>query len=118
MPVIEIATLPTAGEIDVASALGNVATEVAAFLGEEARGTWAIHHPIAPGSYAEGRDTPRSQPAETHPAIVRVLANREQEDVARLLEAVGDAVVRAFGLEEGNVVVLWEPADPDRMFWG
>jgi phenylpyruvate tautomerase PptA (4-oxalocrotonate tautomerase family) len=49
---------------------------------------------------------------------VRVLANREQEDVARLLEAVGDAVVRAFGLEEGNVVVLWEPADPDRMFWG
>ena len=118
MPVIEISTLPTSDDIDLSSALGEVAAEVADFLREEPRGTWAIHHPIAPGSYAEGRDAPRSQPSETHPAIVRVLANREPKEVSGLLRAVGDAVVRAFALEEGNVVVVWEPADPDRMFWG
>jgi hypothetical protein len=34
------------------------------------------------------------------------------------LEVVGRAVVRAFGLEEGNVFVRFERADPGRMYWG
>ncbi len=49
---------------------------------------------------------------------MRVFANRPPDEVPALLEAVGSAVVRAFGLGEGNVVVLFEAADPDRMFWG
>jgi phenylpyruvate tautomerase PptA (4-oxalocrotonate tautomerase family) len=118
MPVIEIATLPPAHDLDVARALAAVTTEVADFLGEDPRGTWAIYHPIAPGHYAEGDDAPAVQPATTHPAIVRVFANRPPERAADLLAIVGAAVVRAFGLEEGNVFVRFEPADPDRMFWG
>lgn len=112
MPVIEIETLPVPGDVDVAAALGHVTTEVARFLGEEPAGTWAIYRPIAPGHFAEGADAPESQPRETHPAIVRVLANRPPEQVPALLEAVGRAVVRAFGLEEGNVFVRFEAADP------
>jgi len=46
------------------------------------------------------------------------LNKKDLDEVPALLEAVGEAVVRAFGLAEGNVVVLFEPADPDRMFWG
>ncbi len=118
MPVIEIAALPPAAEIDVSSALGDVTSEVAAFLGEEPGGTWAIWRPIAPGHYAEGRDAPASQPAATHPAIVHVLANRSPDQVDPLLEVVGAAVVRALGLEEGNVFVRFEAADPDRTYWG
>ncbi len=118
MPIIEISALAPADDFDVPAALGAVTIEVAAFLGEEPRGTWVIHRPIAPGHYAEGIDAPASQPLETHPAIVRVLANRPPEQVAALLETVGAAVVRAFGLREGNVVVRFEAADPDRMFWG
>jgi hypothetical protein len=118
MPVIEIATLPPRADIDVPGALGDVAAEVAGFLEEEPQGTWAIHHPIAPGCFAEGRDAPRTQPEATHPAIVRVLANREPAEVADLLEVTGRAVVRAFGLAEGNVFVRFEPADPERMYWG
>ena len=118
MPVIEISTLPTTEDVDLPTALGDVATQVAGFLGEEPRGTWAIHRPIAPGSYAEGRDAPSSQPPQTHPALVRVLANREPDEVSGLMKAIGEAVVRAFALQEGNVVVVWEPADPARMFWG
>lgn len=118
MPVIEISSLAPAAELDVGAALANVTTEVARFLDEEPRGTWAIYRPIAPSHYAEGADAPPSQPAKTHPAIVRVLASRPPEQVAALLEAVGAAVVRAFGLEEGNVVVKFEAADPDYLYWG
>ena len=117
MPIIEIGALAPAGGLDGSAALGEVTTEVAAFLDEEPRGTWAISRPIEPGHFAEGTDAPASQPAETHPAIVRVFANRPPDEVPALLEMVGGAVVRAFGLGEGNVVVLFEPADPDRMFW-
>ena len=118
MPVIEIAMLAPATDIDVSAALGEVTAEVAAFLGEEPRGTWAIFRPIAPGHYAEGDVAPSTQPADTHPAIVQVFADRPPEEVAALLETVGTEVVRAFGLEEGNVFVRFEPADPDRLFWG
>jgi phenylpyruvate tautomerase PptA (4-oxalocrotonate tautomerase family) len=118
MPVIEIAALLPADGLDVSTALGAVATEVAAFLDEDPRGTWAVFREIEPGHYAEGTDAPAAQPVETHPAIVQVFANRPPEQAAGLLEAVGTAVVKAFGLREGNVFVRFEPADPDRMYWG
>ena len=118
MPVIEIVALRPVEELDVPTALGAVTTEVAAFLEEEPRGTWAIFHAIEPGHFAEGTDAPSSQPVQTHPAIVRVFANRPPDQAAGLLEAVGTAVVRAFGLREGNVFVRFEPADPERMYWG
>ena len=118
MPVIEIAMLAPAAAIDVTPALEKVTAEVAAFLGEEPRATWAIFRPIAPGHYAEGDVAPSTQPAGTHPAIVQVFADRPPEEVAALLRTVGAGVVRAFGLEEGNVVVRFEPAEPDRLFWG
>ncbi len=118
MPVIDIWALPPRSTVDVPTALAQVTAEVAAFLDEEPRGTWAIFHPIPPGHYAEGDDAPAVQPAETHPAIVRVFANREPRLVPALLETTGGAVVRAFALEEGNVFVRFEPADPERMHWG
>jgi hypothetical protein len=49
---------------------------------------------------------------------VHVFASRTPEQVRGLLEAVGRAVVEAFGLEEGNVFVRFEAADPERMFRG
>jgi hypothetical protein len=73
---------------------------------------------IAPGHYAEGVDAPEAQPGATHPAIVRVFAARGPDTVPELLETTGKAVVRAFGLADGNVVVRFEPADPERMYWG
>ena len=118
MPIIEIWALPQAASIDVPSALRQVSADVADFLHEESRGTWAIFHPIGSGHYAEGDDSPATQPEETHPALVRVFANRRPELVRSLLEAVGDAVIRAFGLSAGNVVVRFEPADQERMYWG
>ena len=118
MPIIEIEALAPDEPFDVAAALASVTGAVAAFLGEEPRGTWAIFHPVAPGHFAEGDDAPDRQPASTHPAIVRVFANRDPEQVQPLLEVVAGVVVEAFGLNEGNVFVRCELADPSRMFWG
>lgn len=118
MPIIEIEALPPRESFDTRAALAYVTAHTAAFLEEEPRGTWAIFRPLAAGHFAEGDDAPAVQPGSTHPAIVRVFANRAPDEVAPLLEVIGRAVVEAFGLEEGNVFVRCELADPDRMYWG
>ena len=117
MPIIEITSLPPEGPFDAAAALAEVTTAVASFLGEDPRGTWAIWRPVGPGTYAEGADAPASQPRETHPAIVDVFAGR-RGDPASLLRAVGGAVVAAFGLDDGNVVVRLTDADEAHVSWG
>ena len=88
MPIIEISALPPTDGIDIPSALGHVTSRVAAYLGEEPRGTWAIWRPVAPGAYAEGADAPVTQPRATHPAIVDVFAG-DRDDVSGLLREVG-----------------------------
>jgi phenylpyruvate tautomerase PptA (4-oxalocrotonate tautomerase family) len=117
MPIIEIHALPGDRDIDVPAALAEVTGAVAAYLGEEPRGTWAIWRPVEPGAYAEGADAPSAQPRGTHPAIVDVFAG-PREDTPELLRAVGRAVVEAFGLDDGNVVVRLTEAEPGRVYWG
>jgi phenylpyruvate tautomerase PptA (4-oxalocrotonate tautomerase family) len=117
VPVIEIHALPPAHHVDVPSALAFVTSAVAAHLGEDPRGTWAVWRPVEPGAYAEGADAPSTQPRGTHPAIVDVFAGR-RDDAPELLRTVGRAVVEAFGLDDGNVVVRLTEADPGRVYWG
>ena len=117
MPIIEIHGLPPDRGIDVPTALAAVTGAVADYLGEEPRETWAIWRPVAPGAYAEGADAPSTQPRGTHPAIVDVFAGR-REDTPELLRAVGRAVVQAFGLDDGNVVVRLTEAEADHVYWG
>jgi phenylpyruvate tautomerase PptA (4-oxalocrotonate tautomerase family) len=117
VPIIEITALQPDGSFDVAAALVRVTTEVASYLGEDPRGTWAIWRPIEPGAYAEGADAPAGQPRGSHPAIVDLFAGR-REDPAALMRVVGRAVVEAFGLDDGNVVVRLTDADDAHVSWG
>ena len=117
MPIIEIQSLPPTGEVEISSALAHVTSRVAAYLGEEARGTWAIWRAVEPGAYAEGVDAPAAQPRGTHPAIVDVFA-AHRDDAGGLLREVGRAVVEGFGLDDGNVVVRLTEADHERVYWG
>jgi len=117
VPIIEITGLRPDRGLDVSTALAEVTAAVAAYLGEEPRGTWAIWRPVQPGAYAEGADAPSTQPRGTHPAIVDVFAGR-RDDTPELLRVVGRAVVEAFGLDEGNVVVRLTEAEPGRVYWG
>ncbi|MCD6020841.1 MAG: hypothetical protein K0R20_551 [Actinomycetia bacterium] len=117
MPIIEIHALPSDRGLDVPTALAEVTGAVAAHLGEEPRGTWAIWRPVEPGAYAEGADAPSTQPRGTHPAIVDLFAGH-RDDAPELLRAVGRAVAEAFGLDDGNVVVRLTEAEPGRVYWG
>jgi phenylpyruvate tautomerase PptA (4-oxalocrotonate tautomerase family) len=117
MPIIEITALPPEGSLDVAAALARVTTAVASYLGEDPSGTWALWRPVEAEAYAEGADTPATQPRATHPAIVDVFAGR-RDDPAALLAVVGRSVVEAFGLDDGNVVVRLTDADDGHVWWG
>jgi phenylpyruvate tautomerase PptA (4-oxalocrotonate tautomerase family) len=48
---------------------------------------------------------------------VDVFAGR-RDDAAVLMTVVGKAVVDAFGLHDGNVVVRLTDANPDHLYWG
>jgi phenylpyruvate tautomerase PptA (4-oxalocrotonate tautomerase family) len=117
MPIIEIQALRPAEGVDVSQALVGVTMAVAAHLGEDPQGTWALWRPIEGGAYAEGADVPATQPMGTHPAIVDLFA-ASRDDPAALMAAVGKAVAEAFGFGDGNVVVRLTPAEPDRVSWG
>jgi phenylpyruvate tautomerase PptA (4-oxalocrotonate tautomerase family) len=120
VPVIEISALPQPEAVDPAAALRAVTRAVAAALGEDERGTWATWRPVEPGRFVEGSDAPAVQPRSTHPPLVRVTAfeGRPDEEIARVLTAVADALAGALGLEPGNVFVRYDEATAGRLYTG
>jgi phenylpyruvate tautomerase PptA (4-oxalocrotonate tautomerase family) len=119
MPVVEIRALPQPG-LDVGPVLAAVTQELAAFLGEEASGTWATWEEIPGGRYSEGGDAPAAQPRSTHPPLVRVTAfeGRAPNVVAGMLRTVAETLARELGLEPGNVFVRYEEQVSGRLFTG
>jgi phenylpyruvate tautomerase PptA (4-oxalocrotonate tautomerase family) len=118
VPVIQVEALPQAGGVDVEQALVALCTEVAAVLGEEPRGTWATWQTLE--HYVEGNDGPSVQPGSTHPPLVRVIAFRGRDPalVAELLRRVAAVLARELRLDEGNVFVVYEEAQPGRLYTG
>jgi phenylpyruvate tautomerase PptA (4-oxalocrotonate tautomerase family) len=114
VPVVRIRALPQP-QVDVRAVAIAVADALAAELGAEPRGTWVTWETV--DVYAEGGVAPGEQPRDTHPPIATILAGARPPDVvARMLRAVGDALVRELGLEPGNVFVTLEEVDPDRLY--
>ena len=120
MPVVEIRALPQRAGIEIDVVLTAVTTALAALLNEEPRGTWATWEEIPAARYAEGADTPSSQPRDTHPPLVRVTAfeGRPPDLVAAILETVAAALARALELDAGNVFVRYDEARSGRLFTG
>ncbi|HET7855411.1 MAG TPA: tautomerase family protein [Gaiellaceae bacterium] len=118
MPIVQVEALPQAPDVEVERALTTLCGELAELLGEDPRGTWATWRTLE--HYVEGADASTQQPAATHPPIVRVIAyrGREPDLVAQLLRRAADVLVRELRLEEGNVFVLFEEAQPGRLFTG
>jgi phenylpyruvate tautomerase PptA (4-oxalocrotonate tautomerase family) len=120
VPVVRIRALPQPGPVDIAAALSSVATELAALLGEEPQGTWATWETIEPGRYAEGSDSPTTQPRHTHPPLVTVTAfeGRPAELVEQMLTCVAGTVARELDLGDGNVFVTYDEVQSGRVYTG
>jgi phenylpyruvate tautomerase PptA (4-oxalocrotonate tautomerase family) len=107
VPVVQIRALPQPESVDIAAALSAVATELAALLGEEPQGTWATWETIGSGRYAEGSDSPTTQPRHTHPPLVTVTAfeGRAAAHVEHMFTCVAETLVRVLELRQGHVFV-------------
>jgi phenylpyruvate tautomerase PptA (4-oxalocrotonate tautomerase family) len=118
VPIIQVEALPQAPGVEVEEALAALCGEIAGLLGEEPRGTWATRRTLE--HYVEGSDAPSVQPPSTHPPLVRVIAyrGREPEVVADLLRRTATVLARELRLEDGNVFVLYEEAQPGRLYTG
>jgi phenylpyruvate tautomerase PptA (4-oxalocrotonate tautomerase family) len=118
VPIVQVEALPQAPGVDVEPALATLCGEIAALLGEEPSGTWATWRTME--HYVEGSDGPSVQPPSTHPPLVRVIAyqGREPEVVADLLRLAAEVLARELRLEDGNVFVLYEEAQPGRLYTG
>jgi phenylpyruvate tautomerase PptA (4-oxalocrotonate tautomerase family) len=118
VPIVQVEALPQAPGVEVEPALATLCGEIAAALGEQPSGTWATWRTLE--HYLEGSDAPTVQPPATHPPLVRLIAyrGREPEVVAELLELVADVLSRELRLEDGNVFVLYEEAQPGRLYTG
>jgi phenylpyruvate tautomerase PptA (4-oxalocrotonate tautomerase family) len=118
VPILQVEALPQAPGVDVEAALTALCGEVAVLLGEESSGTWATWRTLE--HYVEGANEPRVQPVSTHPPIVRVIAyeGRDRGRVAHLLARAAEVLARELGLEHGNVFVLYDEAQPGRLYTG
>ena len=118
MPIVQVEALPQAPGVEVEQALARLCGEVAALLGEEPSGTWATWRTL--DHYVEGGDGPSVQPTSTHPPIVRLIAyhGREPDVVNELLRCAAGVLARELRLEEGNVFVVYEDAQPGRLYTG
>jgi hypothetical protein len=118
VPIVQVEALPQAPGVEVEPALATLCGEIAALLGEEPSGTWATWRTLE--HYVEGWDSPSVQPPSTHPPLIRLIAyrGREAEVVAELLRLAAGVLARELRLEDGNVFVLYEEAQPGRLYTG
>jgi hypothetical protein len=118
VPIVQVEALPQAPRIEIEQVLATLCGEIATLLGEEPSGTWATWRTLE--HYVEGSDGPAVQPNSTHPPIVRLIAyrGREPEVVTELLRCAAGVLARELRLEEGNVFVVYEDAQPGRLYTG
>jgi hypothetical protein len=118
VPIVQVEALAQAPGVEVEQALATLCGEIAGLLGEEPSGTWATWRTLE--HYVEGSDGRAVQPNSTHPPIVRLIAYRarEPEVVTELLRCAAGVLARELRLDAGNVLVVYEEAQPGRLFTG
>lgn len=119
MPILEVTALPQAESVDIEAVEQALVRAASAELGGAAA-VWVVWRSLEPGHYSEGDAAPATQPATTHPPIVRIVAyeGRSPELIARVTVAVAETLVRELGLAPGNAFVSWEELRAGRVYTG
>ena len=120
MPIVEIRALPQNPPVDVPSVLARVCRDLAATLGCREREVWATWETLPPGTFAEADQPAQTQPRDTHPPMVRILAmeGRTPEMIAKMLETVSASLAAALPIDADNVFARYEELRVGRVAWG
>lgn len=107
MPILEVRALPPPVPERVPEILQQLCRATADALQCDRDGVWATWETIAPGRYVEGDRPASTQPAGTHPPLVRVLLfeGRPPSLVRAMLGSIARTLAASLGIEEGNVFV-------------
>jgi hypothetical protein len=118
VPVLRIEALPQAERVDVEAALERLCNELAELVGEAPGGTWAAWGTL--DHYVEGVRPASTQPASTHPTLVRLTAfeGKPPNQVADLLRRTASVLERELRLDPGNVFVSYEEARRGLLYTG
>jgi hypothetical protein len=108
VPLISVEALPQPPGVDPGRVLAVLNEAVAEAIPAPATAVWSTWRTIEPEQYAVGADRPATQPAGSHPPLVRIFVARPPEVVERVEAAVERVLTRELGLAEGNVFVRLE----------
>jgi hypothetical protein len=120
VPVLEVTALPQDPPVDVPAVLGDLCGAVARAAGCPERQVWAIWRTVVDGHYVEGPIDAESQPASSHPPLVRVqaLRGRSPEVIRAMLRAAAESLAASLDIDPDNVFVHYEEILPGRVLSG
>ena len=118
MPVIQIRSLPLEQDVDLGDVVAAVTADFAERTGiaaEHVSATWTL---LAPGHYAVAGESAASQPSDTHPVLVDLLAPdfNPPERIEAMLRAAAASVSQRAGVPETNVFVVCHAARSGMVF--
>lgn len=120
MPIVEIRALPQEPPVDVPSVLARVCKDLAATAGCREREVWATWETLPAGTFFEADVGAQSQPHDTHPPMVRILAmeGRTPDMIAKMLESVSNSLAATLRIDADNVFARYEELRLGRVAWG
>ncbi|MSP91023.1 MAG: hypothetical protein EXR79_04340 [Myxococcales bacterium] len=120
MPVLTLRTLPLPADVPPPRVLAALVAAVAPCLGVDAARVFAVHQPLAPGSFVQGSSAAALQPAGTHPPLLDIAAyaGRSDAQIRAALEAAAAVLCAELRLEPGNAFVTYTEIGRGRVFTG
>ena len=118
MPFIHIKSLPPSEPLVIQSLLENLARDFAAALDIDLEHVTTTWQSLAPGHYAVAGVSAVSQPANTHPILIDVLAPdfNSAETIEKMLGAVADIFSRLSGIAKTNIFIHYRAAHSGEVF--
>ena len=119
MPIILVKGLPQKSGVDVRVALKETCTRLAEMMDIPKRQVWGTWEDIEPGSYVEGDVAADTQPENSHPPIVNVIAfeGRSPDLIRRALNCVAESLGEKLGVGE-NIFIRYTEAKSGRVWDG
>ena len=118
MPVIAIKSLPFATKLVISDVIKCISKDFSGHMGldlEHITVTWEF---FIPGNYSVGGVTANTQPADSHPVLVDLLAPdfNSKEQVVEMLKIVSTSISQQIQVQATNVFINYRQAHSGLVF--